>query len=55
MVCDFKILKEAMSEFLHTLDHALCMHTEDPKCDNFKNTFVNELLVLIKKIQRSRL
>ena len=39
MVCDFKILKEAMSDYLDTLDHALCMNTEDPKYDDFKNTF----------------
>ena len=26
MVCDFKILQEAMADFLSTLDHALCMN-----------------------------
>ena len=41
MVCDFKLLKEAMSDFLHTLDHALCMNTEDPKYDVFKILLVN--------------
>jgi 6-pyruvoyltetrahydropterin/6-carboxytetrahydropterin synthase len=30
MVCDFKILKEVIHEYLMTLDHALCMNTEDP-------------------------
>ena len=49
MVCDFKILKEAMSEFLHTLDHALCMNTEDPKYDDFKNTFGERIIGSNKK------
>lgn len=31
MVCDFKVLKELMGEFLDRFDHALCMNTEDPK------------------------
>jgi 6-pyruvoyltetrahydropterin/6-carboxytetrahydropterin synthase len=30
MVCDFKILKEVTSSYLETLDHALCVNTEDP-------------------------
>ena len=30
MVCDFKVLKEAMTEFLDTLDHSLAMNTNDP-------------------------
>jgi 6-pyruvoyltetrahydropterin/6-carboxytetrahydropterin synthase len=30
MVCDFKILKETMWEFLESWDHALCMNTADP-------------------------
>src|SRR3954454_1188896 len=29
MVCDFKLIKELMSEFLDGYDHALCMNTED--------------------------
>jgi 6-pyruvoyltetrahydropterin/6-carboxytetrahydropterin synthase len=30
MVCDFKILREVTSSHLETLDHALCVNTEDP-------------------------
>jgi 6-pyruvoyltetrahydropterin/6-carboxytetrahydropterin synthase len=30
MVCDFKIIKEAVADYLDTLDHALCVNTEDP-------------------------
>lgn len=30
MVCDFKIVKDAVGAYLETLDHALCVNTEDP-------------------------
>lgn len=30
MVCDFKIIKDAVGAFLDTLDHALCVNTDDP-------------------------
>jgi 6-pyruvoyltetrahydropterin/6-carboxytetrahydropterin synthase len=30
MVCDFKIVKDAVGAFLETLDHALCVNTDDP-------------------------
>lgn len=30
MVCDFKIVKDAVSAYLDTLDHALCVNTDDP-------------------------
>ena len=30
MVCDFKIVKEAVGEFLEGYDHALCVNTQDP-------------------------
>ena len=30
MVCDFKIIKDAVGAYLETLDHALCVNTEDP-------------------------
>ena len=30
MVCDFKIVKDAMNGYLATLDHALCVNTDDP-------------------------
>lgn len=29
MVCDFKVLKETMDEYLKRFDHALCMNTSD--------------------------
>lgn len=30
MVCDFKIVKEAVGEFLDSFDHSLCVNTKDP-------------------------
>jgi 6-pyruvoyl-tetrahydropterin synthase len=36
MVCDFKIIKEAVGEWLDTFDHALCMNTADPAYPDFK-------------------
>ena len=39
MVCDFKIIKEAIGEWLDTFDHALCMNTADPAYPEFKNRY----------------
>ncbi|MDA7618373.1 6-carboxytetrahydropterin synthase, partial [Verrucomicrobia bacterium] len=39
MVCDFKIVKEAVEGYLDTLDHALCMNTEDPAYAEFKGRY----------------
>ncbi len=30
MVCDFKVVKEVIADYLDTLDHALCLNTDDP-------------------------
>jgi 6-pyruvoyltetrahydropterin/6-carboxytetrahydropterin synthase len=39
MVCDFKIVKEAMEDFLNQYDHAMCINTDDPKYEDFKSTY----------------
>ncbi|PTY01673.1 6-pyruvoyl tetrahydropterin synthase [Verrucomicrobia bacterium LW23] len=31
MVCDFKVLKLAMHDYLKTLDHAMCVNSLDPR------------------------
>ncbi len=36
MVCDFKIIREAVGEWLDGFDHALCMNTADPSYADFK-------------------
>jgi 6-pyruvoyltetrahydropterin/6-carboxytetrahydropterin synthase len=39
MVCDFKIIKELVSDFLDRLDHSMCMNTEDPRYTDFKASY----------------
>jgi 6-pyruvoyltetrahydropterin/6-carboxytetrahydropterin synthase len=39
MVCDFKIIKDAVGEWLETLDHAMCMNTSDPAYPEFKRRY----------------
>lgn len=30
MVCDFKIIRQAVGDWINTFDHALCLNTDDP-------------------------
>ncbi len=39
MVCDFKIIKEAVGDYLDTFDHALCMNTLDKMYAPFKKAY----------------
>lgn len=39
MVCDFKVIKAAIGAFLDSLDHAMCMNTEDPAFGEFKERY----------------
>lgn len=39
MVCDFKIVKDAIGDWLDTFDHALCMNTADPAYPEFKSRY----------------
>jgi 6-pyruvoyltetrahydropterin/6-carboxytetrahydropterin synthase len=39
MVCDFKIIKAAVGEWLDQFDHALCMNTADPAYAIFKERY----------------
>lgn len=39
MVCDFKIIKVAVGEFLDSLDHAICMNTDDPAFSEFSDRY----------------
>lgn len=36
MVCDFKVVKEAVGEWLDRFDHALCINTADPAYPDLK-------------------
>ena len=48
MVCDFKIVKDAVGEFLDTFDHALCMNTEDPMYPTLKAAFGERVIAFEK-------
>ncbi len=39
MVCDFKIIKEAVGEWLDQYDHALCLNTSDPMYATLKAAY----------------
>jgi 6-pyruvoyltetrahydropterin/6-carboxytetrahydropterin synthase len=39
MVCDFKAFKETLLEYLKTLDHAICVNTQDPNFKQLKAAF----------------
>jgi 6-pyruvoyltetrahydropterin/6-carboxytetrahydropterin synthase len=39
MVCDFKIVKEAVGDFLDSFDHSLCVNTKDPMFDVLKQAY----------------
>lgn len=44
MVCDFKIIKEAVGDFLDSFDHALCMNTDDPAYHDFKSRYGDRVI-----------
>jgi 6-pyruvoyltetrahydropterin/6-carboxytetrahydropterin synthase len=44
MVCDFKIVKQAVGEWLDTFDHALCMNTADPAYAEFKARYGERII-----------
>lgn len=44
MVCDFKIVKDAVGEFLETFDHALCVNTRDPMFETLKSTYGDRVI-----------
>ena len=39
MVCDFKIIKEAVGSYIDSFDHAICMNTTDPMYETFKTAY----------------
>jgi len=39
MVCDYKVVKATMKEYLDSFDHAICMNTEDKNYTHFKESF----------------
>lgn len=39
MVCDFKIIKDLMQDFLETWDHSMCVNTQDVKYAELKAAY----------------
>jgi 6-pyruvoyltetrahydropterin/6-carboxytetrahydropterin synthase len=44
MVCDFKIVKEAVGAFLDGYDHAICMNTADPMFGTMKKAYGDRVI-----------
>jgi len=44
MVCDFKIVKTAIGDYLDTFDHALCMNTDDPMYGTLKAAYGDRVI-----------
>lgn len=44
MVCDFKIIKEVIGEYLDALDHSLCVNTADPMFGTLRQTYGERII-----------
>lgn len=44
MVCDFKIVKQAVEDYLDTLDHSMCMNTDDKAYATFKELYGDRVI-----------
>ncbi|MGA0846406.1 MAG: 6-pyruvoyl trahydropterin synthase family protein [Luteolibacter sp.] len=44
MVCDFKIIKQSIGEWLDRYDHAMCMNTADPAYEEFKRLYGDRVI-----------
>lgn len=44
MVCDFKVVKECIHEFVMSFDHSLCMNTSDPNYDMMKKAYGDRII-----------
>ena len=44
MVCDFKVIKDAVGAWLDTFDHAMCMNTDDPAYPLFKERYGDRVI-----------
>jgi len=49
MVCDFKIVKDAVGAYLDTLDHALCVNTDDPAFDELRARYGDRIVPFEKQ------
>jgi 6-pyruvoyltetrahydropterin/6-carboxytetrahydropterin synthase len=44
MVCDFQTVKAALTAFLETWDHALCLNTTDPHFEFYRKTYGDRII-----------
>ena len=44
MVCDFQTVKVALTAFLETWDHALCLNTSDPNFAFYRQTYGDRII-----------
>ena len=44
MVCDFKVLKELMEDYLDDFDHAMCVNTNDPAYPEMKERYGDRVI-----------
>lgn len=49
MVVDFKAIKEMMGDFLQKFDHSLCMNTQDPHYEEFRNIYGDRIIPFDKQ------
>ncbi len=47
MVCDFKVVKDAVGGFLDTYDHALCVNTRDPMFATLKEAYGDRVIAFL--------
>jgi 6-pyruvoyltetrahydropterin/6-carboxytetrahydropterin synthase len=44
MVCDFKIVKDAVGDYLDTFDHSLCVNTQDPMFETLQAAYGDKVI-----------
>jgi len=44
MVCDFKIIKDALGDYIDAFDHALCVNSRDPMFDTLKAAYGERII-----------
>ena len=44
MVCDFKVIKAAVNDFVESFDHAMCVNTEDPNFETLNKIYDKHII-----------
>jgi 6-pyruvoyltetrahydropterin/6-carboxytetrahydropterin synthase len=48
MVCDFRVLKSLLKDFLDAWDHAFCLNTDDPNFSFYEHTYGRQVIPFLK-------